>query len=104
MKIFDGVIENINRGKEGLNSGLTMGFKRLTQYIPNIQQGTYYVVGGETSSGKTAFVDNSFIYNPYDYLKKTETNFTETLPGIVRCLEDKCGRSLFMATNQRVMK
>ena len=69
--IFDDVINKINRGKEGLNVGLPMGFDRLVKYVPDIQQGTYYLIGGETGTGKTAFADNCFLYNPYDYIKKT---------------------------------
>ena len=67
--IYNNVIEKIDRGKEGLNTGLYMGFDRLVEYIPGIQQGTYYLVGGETGSGKTAFIDACFLYNPYDWLK-----------------------------------
>jgi len=69
--IFDDVINKINRGKQGLNTGLPMGFNRLVNYVPDIQQGTYYLVGGETGTGKTAFADNCFLYNPYDYIQKT---------------------------------
>ena len=68
--IFDDVISKIERGQKGLNKGLPMGFDRLVQYVPDIQQGTYYLIGGETGTGKTAFADNCFLYNPYDYIKK----------------------------------
>jgi replicative DNA helicase len=67
--IFDEVLKKIDRGKEGLNIGLPMGFNRLVDYVPDIQQGTYYLVGGETGTGKTAFADNCFLYNPYDWIK-----------------------------------
>ena len=67
--IFDDVLANIHKGQEGLNKGLPMGFDRLIQYIPGVQQGTYYLVGGETGSGKTAFTDDAFLYNPYDWFK-----------------------------------
>tara|TARA_R110002012_G_scaffold74735_1_gene189377 strand:+ start:2503 stop:3576 length:1074 start_codon:yes stop_codon:yes gene_type:complete len=67
--IFNDVLDKIDRGKLGLNKGLPMGFDRLVQYVPGIQQGTYYLIGGETGSGKTAFTDNCFLYNPYDYIK-----------------------------------
>jgi replicative DNA helicase len=67
--IFSDVIEKIDRGREGLNTGLSMGFERLVEHIPGIQQGTYYLIGGETGSGKTAFTDSCFLYNPYDWIK-----------------------------------
>ena len=71
--IFDDVLANIERGQLGLNKGLPMGFNRLVKYVPGIQQGTYYLVGGETGSGKTAFTDDAFLYNPYDWYK-SQTN------------------------------
>lgn len=67
MSYYDGFIENINRGRQGLNTGLPHGFERLTEYIPNIQQGTYYSVGGEAGSSKTSIVDNMFVLNPVDW-------------------------------------
>ena len=39
--IFNDVINEVDRGREGLNTGLPMGFKRLVEYLPNIQQSTY---------------------------------------------------------------
>tara|TARA_R110002126_G_scaffold191810_1_gene340002 strand:- start:2809 stop:3888 length:1080 start_codon:yes stop_codon:yes gene_type:complete len=74
--IIENVINNINRGKLGLNKGLPMGFERLVNYIPGIQQGTYYLVGGETGSGKTAFTDDAFVYNPYDWYKSNPESKT----------------------------
>lgn len=65
--IFDNVLEQIDRGRKGLNKGLPMGFDRLVDYVPGIQRGTYYLIGGETGSGKTAFTDDAFLYNPYDW-------------------------------------
>jgi KaiC/GvpD/RAD55 family RecA-like ATPase len=52
-----------------MNEGLSMGFERLVEIVPNIQKGTYYLIGGATGSGKTAFTDDAFLYNPYDATK-----------------------------------
>ena len=65
--IFNDVVANIERGQLGMNKGLPMGFNRLVEYIPGTQRGTYYLIGGETGSGKTAFTDDAFLYNPYDW-------------------------------------
>jgi len=67
--IFSDVMAQVERGRLGLNRGLPMGFKRLVSHVPGIQQGTYYLIGGETGSGKTAFTDDAFLYNPYDWCK-----------------------------------
>lgn len=72
--IFDEVIKKIEEGKSGANRGIPMGFDRLSQVIPGIQQNTYYLVGGELGSGKSAFIDEAFVYNPYDYLTANETD------------------------------
>jgi replicative DNA helicase len=71
--MFNDIKAKIDRGVGGGNTGLPMGFDRLTEYLPGIQQSTYYLVGAETSAGKTAFVDNCFLYNPYDFVTKEET-------------------------------
>ncbi len=57
----------IDSGKLGLNKGLPHGFNRLVEFIPGIQQSTYYLIGAESSVGKSAFVNNSFVFNPIDY-------------------------------------
>lgn len=43
-----------------------MGFDRLSQYV-GIRKGLFYLVGGLTGSGKTTFVDDAFVLNPYDW-------------------------------------
>ncbi len=69
MRLFDRVLNEIDRGREGLNAGLPHGFDRLMDYLPNIQQGTYYLMGGESGVGKTALADDMFMYNPFEFLK-----------------------------------
>jgi replicative DNA helicase len=69
---FESALEKINRGMQGLNEGLPMGFNRLVQFVPNIQQSTYYLIGASTGVGKTAFVDDAFMYNPFDYIISTQ--------------------------------
>lgn len=66
-------LERIELGRQGLNSGLPHGFNRLTAYIPNIQQGTFYLVGAETGVGKTAFVDQMFVVNPIEFILSGKT-------------------------------
>jgi replicative DNA helicase len=67
--VFDDVLNEIDRGRAGLNVGLPMGMNRLVEYLPNTQQGTYYLIGAGTKVGKTTLADDCFLYNPYDYLK-----------------------------------
>jgi replicative DNA helicase len=67
MKYKDVLREKIDAGRLGLNKGLPHGFNRLVEFIPGIQQSTYYLVGAESSVGKSAFVNNSFVFNPIDW-------------------------------------
>ena len=64
----------IDSGREGLNKGLPHGFNRLVEYIPGIQQATYYLIGAESSVGKSAFVNNSFVFNPIDWYIANRNN------------------------------
>lgn len=59
--------KKIDTGLAGGNKGLPHGFNRLIEFIPGIQQSTYYLIGAESSVGKSAFVNNSFVFNPIDW-------------------------------------
>ena len=67
------LFSEVERGKQGLNEGLPMGFDRLSTYIAKIQQARYDLIGGSTGSGKTALVDSAYLSNPYDYLKSNDS-------------------------------
>jgi replicative DNA helicase len=70
--IIDDVIRNVERGKEGGNQGLYMGFPRLMEFVPGVQPSTIYNLGGMTGTAKTTFGMSSFVYNPYeDYVTRT---------------------------------
>ena len=60
--IFKKAVED---GIKGLNQGLNIGLPRLNAYIHGLQKKYYYVIGGGPKSGKTAFLDNCFILQPY---------------------------------------
>jgi hypothetical protein len=63
---FDLLKAEVEKGLEGRNGGIPMGFDRLSQYV-GIRKGLFYLVGGLTGSGKTTFVDDAFVLNPYDW-------------------------------------
>ena len=68
--LFDDLILEVDRGVAGLNEGLPMGFERIYDYVAGIQHSRYDLIGGDIGSGKTAFLDNCYLLNPYDYLQK----------------------------------
>lgn len=63
---FNDLKGEVDRGREGKNGGIPMGFKRLSHHV-GIRRRMYYLVGGLTGSGKTSFVDDSFVLNPADW-------------------------------------
>lgn len=66
--------DKIDNGLLGMNKGLPHGFNRLVEFIPGIQQSTYYLIGAESSVGKSAFVNNSFVFNPIDWWIANKNN------------------------------
>jgi hypothetical protein len=56
----------VEKGLNNQNGGIPMGFKRLNNYI-GIRKGIYTLVGGLTGSGKTSFVDDAYVLNPFDW-------------------------------------
>jgi hypothetical protein len=69
MTTFDEALHAIQGGRVGANEGIPIPFPRLQQYLPNIQQKTFYLCGASTKVGKTSFVDDVFYYGAYDYYK-----------------------------------
>lgn len=70
---FDILNKEIQNGLLGKNTGVPMGFDRLSNYT-GIRKRLYFLIGGYTGSGKTSFVDDAFVLNPYDwYLKSDRT-------------------------------
>jgi replicative DNA helicase len=74
--------KQIERGMSGLNTGIPHGFNKLREFIPNVQQSTYYLVGGELGTGKSAFTNDMFVYNPLDWYldNKNETDIRLKIP------------------------
>ena len=63
---FELLKQEVENGIAGRNTGLPMGFNRLNRYI-GIRKGMYFLVGGLTGSGKTSFIDDAFVLNPFDW-------------------------------------
>lgn len=68
---FKQLKEEVEKGLQGKNGGIPMGFDRLNNYI-GIRKSIYFLVGGLTGSGKTSFVDDAFVLNPFDWTLSAE--------------------------------
>jgi replicative DNA helicase len=63
---FEQLKHEVQAGLDGRNNGIPMGFTRLNRYI-GIRKSMYFLVGGLTGSGKTSFIDDAFVLNPFDW-------------------------------------
>jgi hypothetical protein len=63
---FELLKHEVEIGLLGRNDSVPMGFNRLNKYI-GIRKGVYTLVGGLTGSGKTSFIDDAFVLNPFDW-------------------------------------
>jgi len=72
MSIFERALGQIDRGRRGDNVGIPIPFQRLKEFLPNIQQSTYYLIGAGTKVGKTSLADDIFFYGAYDHYKNLQ--------------------------------
>ena len=72
---FEILKNEVQAGLNGRNNGIPMGFNRLNRYI-GIRKSMYTLVGGLTGSGKTSFIDDAYVLNPFDWYisKQNKTN------------------------------
>lgn len=63
---FEQLKNEVDKGLSGRNDGIPMGFSRLNKHI-GIRKSMYFLVGGNTGSGKTSFIDDAFVLNPFDW-------------------------------------
>lgn len=84
--IFEQLKKEVNAGLEGRNAGIPMGFNRLNRYV-GIRKSIYFLVGGLTGSGKTSFIDDAFVLNPYDWYISKENKTNIKLRIIYRSME-----------------
>jgi len=69
---FEKLKQEVESGLSGRNNGVPMGFNRLNRYI-GIRKSMYFLVGGLTGSGKTSFIDDAFVLNPFDWYISQKT-------------------------------
>jgi hypothetical protein len=83
---FDQLKNEVNSGMEGKNDGIPMGFDRLNRYI-GLRKRMYFLIGGNTGSGKTSFLDDCFVLNPYDWYISPQNKTNIKIRFIYRSME-----------------
>lgn len=86
MNYFDTLNDEVNDGLADRNKGIPIGFNRLNKYV-GLRKATFFLIGGNTGSGKTSFVDNCFVLNPFEFVKSKENTTGIKLKIIYRSME-----------------
>lgn len=73
---FEQLKQEVQSGIDGRNNGIPMGFDRLNKHI-GIRKSIYTLVGGNTGSGKTSFIDDAYVLNPFDWYIDSKRNNTD---------------------------
>jgi replicative DNA helicase len=85
-KGFNRFIDSVDRGKKGDNEGLPIDMPALEDFVPNLQKKHFYLIGGNTGSGKTTIMKDKFFLNPLEHVHHLQ-NFTANPGNIdVECL------------------
>ena len=83
---FEQLKKEVQAGLDGRNNGIPMGFNRLNRYI-GIRKSMYTLIGGLTGSGKTSFVDDAYVLNPFDWYISKHNHSNIKLKIIYRSME-----------------
>lgn len=84
--MFDDLADEVQRGIDGKNGGIPMGFDRLNRYI-GIRKKMFTLIGGLTGSGKTSFLDDAYVLNPVDWYLANRDKTDIKLTIIYRSME-----------------
>jgi len=73
---FNELTDDINKGREGGNRGIPVfgvGLDKLSRHLAGIQPARYDLIGSNTGTGKTAFVDIFYVIGPLLWLYNNPT-------------------------------
>ena len=83
---FEHLAKEVELGLSDRNNGIPMGFDRLNRYV-GIRKSMYFLVGGLTGSGKTSFIDDAFVLNPFDWYRSLQNKQDIKLKIVYRSME-----------------
>jgi len=62
--------------EQGRDINIPIPFPRMGRYLPGIQKGRYYIVTANSKVGKSQIADYLFLYNPFKFINKGNTNIS----------------------------
>lgn len=62
---YNSFIYQVQSGRKGMNAGLGNGLQRINRYIYGTQRGRYYLIGADSSVGKTTLADYMFVLSTW---------------------------------------
>ena len=91
MNITESLYAAIEKGREGKSQGYSIGLPKLEEVIDGVTKGTYFLLGGESGTGKSRLALYSFVYRPLmEHLddKKFKVTFfsLEMNPDMILCI------------------
>lgn len=72
-QIFENLKVEVEKGIIGENAGISTGFPGLDKYV-SVRKKIYTLVFGSSGTGKSTFVHNAYILNPFDWWWKNQNN------------------------------
>lgn len=64
MTLFNKIIAEIDRGREGLNHGIPFGLPKTENIIDGVTKGTYTLILSNSGAGKTSLALYAYVYKP----------------------------------------
>lgn len=103
---FDDILKEVNRGRLGKNTSISMGFPRLDQTV-SIRKKIMTLIFGATGSGKSTYTADAFILNTFDWWCEHNKNTSIKVKPILFAAERSkiytkakwLSRKIFMDTN-----
>lgn len=85
--MFGELLKDIEKGISGDNVGIPIVFNRLSGAVNGIQKSMYSLIGGNSGTGKTAYVDLAYVLGVYDWWYKNKGTTKIKIKIIYRSME-----------------
>lgn len=88
----DSFTKAVERGRQGLSQGFANGFFRINNYLYGTHRGRYYLIGGDSGSGKTTCGDYMYLIHLWLDCKRKKIPFKAVYLSFELSKESKIAR------------